>query len=173
MSISPELRVHTGNMNHSALTSKPPMDVLLEINKILLILGIEVENIGGYKLRCTRRSIHSTDSNQHDEVSDVLNRLSTRNGATTMMTQPIYGHPSIDRGDEIQFLVEICRFENLSGLFSVDIQNLATTVHDENFASYQFIGQKLLSLLQHGNVIRNTNFSLMLRKDIDDSTESD
>ena len=166
MSIAFELRVHTGSMNHSALTSKPPMDVLLEINKILLILGIQVENIGGYKLRCTRRSIHSTDNNQQDEVRDILNHLSTKNDTTTMITQPIYGHPSIDRGEEIQFFVEICRFENLSGLFSVDIQNVAT-VHDENFAGYQFIGQKLLSLLQYGNVIRNTNFSLISRQDVD------
>lgn len=166
MSIASELRVHTGSMNHSALTSKPPMDVLLEINKILLILGIQVENIGGYKLCCTRRSIHSTDNNQQDEVRDILNHLSTKNDTTTMITQPIYGHPSIDRGEEIQFFVEICRFENLSGLFSVDIQNVAT-VHDENFAGYQFIGQKLLSLLQYGNVIRNTNFSLISRQDVD------
>ncbi|CAO0802434.1 unnamed protein product [Mucor circinelloides] len=166
MSIASELRVHTGSMNHSALTSKPPMEVLLEINKILLILGIQVENIGGYKLRCTRRSIHYADDAHQSEVGDILNHLSTKNDVSTMITEPIYGHPSIDRGEEIQFLVEICRFENLSGLFSVDIQHLATA-HDENFAGYQFIGQKLLSLLQNGNIIRNTNFSLMSRQNID------
>ncbi|KAL9558664.1 hypothetical protein MBANPS3_000801 [Mucor bainieri] len=164
MSIASELRVHTGSMNHSALTSKPPMEVLLEINKILLILGIQVENIGGYKLRCTRRSIHYSDDSHQNEVGDILNHLSTKNDVSTMITEPIYGHPSIDRGEEIQFLVEICRFENLSGLFSVDIQHLATEEHGENLAGYQFIGQKLLSLLQNGNIIRNTNFSLMLKQ---------
>lgn len=163
MSIASELRVHTGSMNHSALTSKPPMEVLLEINKILLILGIQVENIGGYKLRCTRRSIHYSDDSHQNEVGDILNHLSTKNDVSTMITEPIYGHPSIDRGEEIRFLVEICRFENLSGLFSVDIQHL-TTVHDENLAGYQFIGQKLLSLLQNGNIIRNTNFSIILKQ---------
>ncbi|GAN05266.1 pkinase-domain-containing protein [Mucor ambiguus] len=166
MSIASELRVHTGSMNHSALTSKPPMEVLLEINKILLILGIQVENIGGYKLRCTRRSIHYSEDSHQNEVGDILNHLSTKNDVSTMITEPIYGHPSIDRGEEIQFLVEICRFENLSGLFSVDIQHLAT-VHDENLAGYQFIGQKLLSLLQNGNIIRNTNFSLMLKQNVE------
>lgn len=136
------------------------MEVLLEINKILLILGIQVENIGGYKLRCTRRSIHYSQDSHQNEVGDLLNHLSTKNDVPTMITEPIYGHPSIDRGEEIQFLVEICRFENLSGLFSVDIQHLAA-VHDANLAGYQFIGQKLLGLLQNGNIIRNTNFSLM------------
>ncbi|KAK4522105.1 DNA-directed DNA polymerase [Mucor velutinosus] len=163
ISIASELRVHTGSMNHSALTSKPPMEVLLEVNKILLILGIQVENIGGYKLRCTRRSIHYSDDSHQNEVSNILNHLSTKNDVSTMITEPIYGHPSIDRGEEIQFLVEICRFENLSGLFSVDIQHLAT-MQVGNLAGYQFIGQKLLGLLQNSNIIRNTNFSLMSKQ---------
>lgn len=161
LSIETELRVHTGTMNRSALTSKPPMEVLLELNKILLILGIDVENVGGYKLHCTRRAIHASSPTTHQTRDTTMDHLSTRSEAT-MLTLPIYGHPSMDRGDEIRFSVEVCRFEKLSGLFSIDIQSLG-----EETEGYQFVGQKLLSLLQFGNVIRNSNFSLMLRKESD------
>jgi hypothetical protein len=163
LSIETELRVHTGAMNRSALTSKPPMEVLLELNKVLLILGIDVENVGGYKLHCTRRAIHASSPTNHLKDT-TMDHLSTKSEAT-MLSLPIYGHPSMDRGDEIKFSVEVCRFQNLSGLFSVDIQSLG-----EETEGYQFVGQKLLSLLQFGNVIRNTNFSLMLRKESESST---
>ncbi|KAI9487375.1 MAG: kinase-like domain-containing protein [Benjaminiella poitrasii] len=159
-----ELRPHRGSMNRSALTSKPPIEVLLEINKILLILGIEVKNLGGYKLLCTRQAVDAKMPDYQQGAVDIMNHLATNvddsyGKKATMISQPIYGHPSFDRGDEIQFSVEICRFENLSGLFSVDIQCLSSS--PKTFAAYQFIGQKLLSLLQSGDVIRNTNFDLM------------
>ncbi|KAI7867076.1 kinase-like domain-containing protein [Mucor mucedo] len=159
ISIESELRVHAGDMNRSALTSKPPMEVLLEINKILLLLGVEVENQGGYKLNCTRRSTeHYQQLGMDQEEEDMMNHLSTSH--QPVLSQPIYGHPSLDNGQEIQFSVEICRFENLSGLFSVDVQY----INQDNFSGYQFIGQKLLGLLHMGNVIRNTNFNIMLSK---------
>lgn len=155
ISIESELRVHTGDMNRSALTSKPPMEVLLEINKILLILGIEVENKGGYKLHCIRRATSHYEE-EEDMLDDRLIHLSTSHQPSPSL--PIYGHSSVDQGQEVIFSVEICRFENLSGLFSVDIQCL----NKEAFAAYQFIGQKLLALLHLGNAIRNTNFNIML-----------
>lgn len=155
ISIESELRVHTGDMNRSALTSKPPMEVLLEINKILVILGIEVENKGGYKLHCIRRATTHYEE-EEDMLDDRLVHLSTSHQPGPSL--PIYGHPSIDNGQEVVFSVEICRFENLSGLFSVDVQCL----NKEAFAAYQFIGQKLLALLHLGNAIRNTNFNIML-----------
>lgn len=129
------------------------MHVLLEINKILLILGIDVKNTGGYKLHCTRRPIHAVEQT-YKPNTDPMHHLATACNNTTH-SQPIYGHPSIDNGEQIAFTVEICRFENLSGLFSVDIQCLS-----ENFSGYQFIGQKLLSLLHYEDIIRNTNFNV-------------
>ncbi|KAI9255405.1 hypothetical protein EDC94DRAFT_617560 [Helicostylum pulchrum] len=158
VSIESELRVHAGDMNRSALTSKPPMEVLLEINKILLLLGIEVENGGGYKLNCVRRSTVHYQAAAEDDEDDMMNHLSTNH--QPILSQPIYGHPNIDSGQEIEFTIEICRFQNLSGLFSVDIQY----VSEDNYAAYQFIGQKLLGLLHMGNIIRNTNFNIMLSK---------
>ncbi|KAI8375880.1 kinase-like domain-containing protein [Blakeslea trispora] len=150
-----ELRIHTGPMNRSVLTSKPPMHVLLEITRALLILGIEVENIGGYRLLCTRPS-----ELKRNEIEDKLNHLSISCNDLGL-SQPIYAHPSIDDGSTIQFSVEICRFENLSGLFSVDLQCLS----EGNLSGYQFVGQKLLSLLHFGDVIRNTNFNLSPKND--------
>ncbi|KAG1144746.1 hypothetical protein G6F37_005386 [Rhizopus arrhizus] len=123
-----QLRTHTGDLNRSALTSRAPSEVLLEITKILRVLGIDVEPQSGCRLLCTRKS-----------------------------TEAIYGHPDLDSGEPIQFTIEICRFENLSGLFSVDIQPLA-----ENDKAYRFIGQKILNLLHLKNVIRTTDFQAVL-----------
>ena len=158
LSIESELRVHTGDMNRSALTSKQPMEVLLEINKILLILGIEVENAGGYKLQCIRRSTSHYDLSDRS-MDDRITHLAVNHQPG--LSLPIYGHLSVDNGKAVEFTVEICRFENLSGLFSVDIQ---CKEDSDNFAGYQFIGQKLLSLLHLGNAIRNTNFNVMFGK---------
>lgn len=144
-------------MNRSALTSKPATEVLVEITKILLILGIEF-NQEGYKLQCVRNS--TTEATAADQQGDfkLMNDLATRH--EPLLNQPIYGHPSIDDGQRIEFFIEICRFQNLSGLFSVDIQ----LVNEADYTAYQFIGQKILGLLQMTNVIRNTNFNVMLSK---------
>ncbi|KAG1233898.1 hypothetical protein G6F68_003087 [Rhizopus microsporus] len=92
-----DLRVYTGALNQSALTSKSPMEALLEITKILIILGIDVENDGGYKLICTRRASSSA---------------------------AIYGHSEIDSGEQVQFVIEICSLKDVFGLFCIDIQPL-------------------------------------------------
>lgn len=134
-----ELRVHTGSMNRSVLTSQEPLHVMLELNKLLMVLGVQVENKGGYKLHCTRPS----SATQYDPN-----------------LQPIYGHPSIDTGSELVFTLEICRFENLSGLFSIEFHCVCSNKND---SGYRFIGHKLLSLLSASNIIKNTNnFDLVL-----------
>ncbi|KAG1523676.1 hypothetical protein G6F52_004828 [Rhizopus delemar] len=126
--LATQLRTHTGDLNRSALTSKAPSEVLQEITKILRVLGIDVDPPSGARLVCTRQS-----------------------------TEAIYGHPDLDSGEPIQFTIEICRFENLSGLFCVDMQPLA-----ENDQAYRWIGQKILNLLHLKNVIRTTDFQAVL-----------
>ncbi|KAI9354930.1 hypothetical protein BD770DRAFT_290628, partial [Pilaira anomala] len=132
VSIESELRLHTGDMNRSALTSKPATEVLVEISKILLLLGIEV-NQEGYKLQCVRNSTSTAEANQQGDLKVIMNDLATRH--EPLLNQPIYGHPSIDDGQRIEFMIEICRFQNLSGLFSVDIQ----LVNEADYTAYQFI----------------------------------
>ncbi|KAI7898142.1 uncharacterized protein BX663DRAFT_525839 [Cokeromyces recurvatus] len=163
------MRTYKGSMNRSAtFTSRSPLDVLLEINKVLLVLGIEVKTVEGYKLECTRQAATTTTTTAtaaaasavHPSSSDDKGGMLSSSYTIEQQQQSIYGHPSFDRGDEIRFSVEICRFENLSGLFSVHIQCLSSS--PETYSTYQFIGQKLLRLLQFGNVIRDTNFDLIL-----------
>ena len=67
--------------------------------------------------------------------------------------EPIYGDASIDNGDEIRFIVEICRFKNLPGLYSVDMRRLRGSAW-----AYRFLYHKLLDFLdlgRNGSYIRN------------------
>jgi protein-serine/threonine kinase len=49
-----KMRVHTGLVDQSALSSKTPNDVMAEVIKVLLEMGMEVKRENEYRLRCTR-----------------------------------------------------------------------------------------------------------------------
>ncbi|KAI9245064.1 kinase-like domain-containing protein [Sporodiniella umbellata] len=122
------LQIHQGPIDRTALTSRSPQKVIQEVSRILLILGIEAvpdEGEGPFVLRCTRRKA----SKRKDEKS----------------LQPIYGEPAIDNGDEVRFIVEICRFKNLPGLFIVNVKRLKGNVW-----AYKFLYHKLIDFLDLG-----------------------
>ena len=48
------MRVHTGLVDQSALSSKPPKAVMLEVTRVLQEMGIEVKKENEFRLRCTR-----------------------------------------------------------------------------------------------------------------------
>ncbi|KAJ9104547.1 hypothetical protein QFC21_002043 [Naganishia friedmannii] len=48
------LRVHVGVVDQSALTSKPAVEVMEQVQKVLHGMGIEVKRENNFKLRCTR-----------------------------------------------------------------------------------------------------------------------
>ncbi|KAJ9115095.1 hypothetical protein QFC22_005423 [Naganishia vaughanmartiniae] len=48
------LRVHVGVVDQSALTSKPAVEVMDQVQKVLHSMGIEVKRENDFKLRCTR-----------------------------------------------------------------------------------------------------------------------
>ncbi|RUP43297.1 hypothetical protein BC936DRAFT_137367 [Jimgerdemannia flammicorona] len=50
-----KLHIHHGPVDQSALTSRPPFEVFLEIKQTLLGMGIEVKRDGEYKLKCVRK----------------------------------------------------------------------------------------------------------------------
>ncbi|RCI04531.1 hypothetical protein CU098_009193 [Rhizopus stolonifer] len=119
------IQVHQGPIDRTALTSRPPQKVIKEVSRILSILGIEAvpdEEEGPFVLRCIRR------------------KASKRKDEGTL--QPIYGEPSIDNGEEIRFMVEICRFKNLPGLFIVNVKRLKGNVW-----AYKFLYHKLIDFL--------------------------
>lgn len=123
------IQIHQGPIDRTALTSRPPQQVIQEASCILRILGIEAisDNEGGpFVLKCTRRKA----SKRKEEIGRL---------------QPIYGEACIDNGEEIRFLVEICRFKNLPGLFIVNVKRLKGNVW-----AYKFLYHKLIDFLDLG-----------------------
>jgi hypothetical protein len=54
----------------------------------------------------------------------------------------MYGDAQTDSGEEVRFMVEICRLKNLPGIYIVDISRLRGNVW-----AYKFLYQKLLDML--------------------------
>ncbi|TYJ54671.1 hypothetical protein B9479_004705 [Cryptococcus floricola] len=48
------IRVHTGLVDQSALTTKPPQDVFKEVMQVLRGMGVDMKRESDFKLRCTR-----------------------------------------------------------------------------------------------------------------------
>jgi protein-serine/threonine kinase len=48
------LRIHTGVLDQSALSSKPPQDIMNEVIRVLMEMGMEVKRENEYRVRCTR-----------------------------------------------------------------------------------------------------------------------
>lgn len=49
-----KMRVHTGLVDQSALSSKPPKEVMYEVLRVLQEMGIEIKKENEFRLRCTR-----------------------------------------------------------------------------------------------------------------------
>lgn len=118
-----EMQIHQGAIDRSALTSQSPTLVLKEAARILRILGIETKFESEFVMRCHRRKARSAEDNDSQ-------------------LEPIYGDASIDNGDEIRFIVEMCRFKNLPGLYIVDVRRLKG-----NAWAYKFLYHKLIDFL--------------------------
>ncbi|RCI07316.1 hypothetical protein CU098_001492 [Rhizopus stolonifer] len=122
--VDTRIQIHSGPIDRAALTSRPPQKIIKEVTRILHILGIESQSDredGPFVLKCTRRKA----SKRKEEG-----------------LQPIYGEPAIDNGEEIRFVVEMCRFKNLPGLFIVDVKRLKGNVW-----AYKFLYHKLIDFL--------------------------
>jgi protein-serine/threonine kinase len=59
--------------------------------------------------------------------------------ATSAAIQTLYGEHSIDNGDEVKFVVELCRIKNLNGLYLLSIKRLRGSVW-----SFKFIYQTIV-----------------------------
>lgn len=192
-----KLRVHTGLVDQSALSSRPPPEIMAEVVRVLHEMGMDVKQEGEYRLRCTRArrrkagpttglslmgsaSANKTDgrglplpstasaggisslkgmllrrgssySSQHSAAiarseSDLLTSTATTPtpGQTPSpvlgpVNEPLYGEHSIDNGDEVKFVVDLCRIKNLSGLYLLSIKRLRGSVW-----SFKFIYQTVV-----------------------------
>nr|XP_019012409.1 CAMK/CAMKL/KIN4 protein kinase [Kwoniella pini CBS 10737]OCF51190.1 CAMK/CAMKL/KIN4 protein kinase [Kwoniella pini CBS 10737] len=201
-----KMRVHTGLVDQSALSSKPPKEVMNEVLNVLREMGIEIKRENEFKLRCTRArrrkagattalgSVMSVGSgmspftlmgNASSSRTDsrglplpmspstgggisgglkgmLLRRGSSYNGSISQnlprseseifgspsvgtspiistTAEPLYGEHSVDSGDEVKFVIELCRIKNLPGLYLLNIKRLRGSVW-----SFKFIYQTVL-----------------------------
>jgi protein-serine/threonine kinase len=210
-----KLRLHTGLVDQSALSSRPPAEIMAEVKDVLHKMGIDVKEEAEYRLRCTRvrrrkggpttglstgfarvtamgsstsvnrpgagaenripaspsgglagglkgmllrrgssyssSTMPRTDSDGASTLvagtpASVVLAASTATATTTAPTaatsaaiQTLYGEHSIDNGDEVKFVVELCRIKNLNGLYLLSIKRLRGSVW-----SFKFIYQTIV-----------------------------
>ncbi|KAI7891341.1 uncharacterized protein EV154DRAFT_420619 [Mucor mucedo] len=150
--VDERIQIHQGAIDRTALTSQPPADIVKDVKRILRILGIEAKAEGSspYLLKCSHISLVAPSN-----PDSVISSTSSAGGVLTTVArglEPIYGDASIDNGDEIRFAVEVCRFQNLPGLYIIDIRRLKGNVW-----AYKFLYHKLIDFL---NVGRDSAFVL-------------
>jgi len=191
-----KLRLHTGLVDQSALSSRPPQEIMAEVTRVLHAMGIEIKEEADFRLRCTRvrrrksgpttglstgafarmTSMGSSTSinkpgagmpsspaggiaglkgmllrrgssySSHTSTalprsdSDILAQPSITTALTSAPdAAPLYGEHSIDSGDEVKFVVELCRIKNLNGLYLLSIKRLRGSVW-----SFKFIYQTIV-----------------------------
>lgn len=92
-------------------------------------------------------------SNKSDEsvptsapTSPTIGPIMTLTGpdspVSTLVPEVLYGDPTTDSGEEIRFVVELCRIKNLPGLYIVDIKRMKG-----NLWAYKFLYHTLLDKL--------------------------
>ncbi|OCF34581.1 CAMK/CAMKL/KIN4 protein kinase [Kwoniella heveanensis BCC8398] len=206
-----KMRVHTGLVDQSALSSKPPKEVMAEVLKVLQEMGMDIKRENEFRLRCTRvrrrkagattglglgsvisvgsgmspftlmssASTSKTDSRglpmpmspssgllSSGGLKGMLLRRGSSYASQTHLPQndsepfgspslgstpnlpstdklpnhePLYGEHSVDNGDEVKFVIELCRIKNLPGLYLLNIKRLRGSVW-----SFKFIYQTVL-----------------------------
>ncbi|KAI8605930.1 hypothetical protein EDD21DRAFT_289995, partial [Dissophora ornata] len=126
------LKVHSGAVELSSLSSRHPAEIMFDIKKAVLRLGMEIKSDSDFKIKCVRRKrkISATGANGATAVNG---------GANATMGAGASVSDSIDSGDEIRFSIELCRIKNLHGLYSVDIRRMKG-----NLWTYKFLYHAVL-----------------------------
>jgi hypothetical protein len=148
-----KLRLHRGVVDQDALTSRAPNEVLLTIKESLNMMGIDMKRCHDFKIKCVRPARHHARTSK--PAFKLFFPVSTKTAVTTSTKtakahKVIYGEQAIDPGDEIQFSVELCKIENLPGLYVVDIKRTRG-----NIWAFKFLYHTLLDLLHlngHGGM---------------------
>ncbi|GAN05205.1 pkinase-domain-containing protein [Mucor ambiguus] len=164
--VDERIEIHQGAIDRKALTSQSPALVIKDIARILHILGIDTTLESPYILKCCRRKAKAfiaadllkkseavdgqeqLEEEEDDMAIDVSSASSSGISTAAVVVRgqdPIYGDAAIDNGDEIRFVVEMCRFKNLPGLYIVDIRRVRG-----NAWAYKFLYHKLIDFLDLG-----------------------
>lgn len=168
--VDERIEIHQGAIDRKALTSQSPALVIKDVARILHILGIDTTLESPYILKCCRRKAKAfiaaellkkseavegqvVVEEEEDDLAIDASSASSSGISTSASTaavvvrgeDPIYGDAAIDNGDEIRFVVEMCRFKNLPGLYIVDIRRVRG-----NAWAYKFLYHKLIDFLDLG-----------------------
>ncbi|ORZ28352.1 hypothetical protein BCR41DRAFT_292697, partial [Lobosporangium transversale] len=123
------LKVHSGAVELSSLSSRHPAEIMFDIKKTILRLGMEIKSDSDFKIKCVRRKRKTSPNNNVTNNGDAV-----ASHSIAISGEPLYGEDSIDSGEEIRFSIELCRIKNLHGLYSVDIRRMKG-----NLWAYKFL----------------------------------
>lgn len=86
-------------------------------------------------------SEQTTVTKDSDEQPSIKHSTGSSVNSTdsSKVTNPIYGDPSMDSGDEIRFSVELCKMKNLPGLYIVDIRRMRGNVWGYKWVYHQLL----------------------------------
>ncbi|KAI9310888.1 kinase-like domain-containing protein [Dichotomocladium elegans] len=138
--IQSALPVYRGLVDQSALTSCSPMESITKVRQIMIELGIDCKPVSsGFRMTCVRRAKNALVSAQSDgslkaetEQRDHQQQWHRR--------EPIYGDPGIDKGEQVKFVVEICRLWNVPNLYMVHVRHLQGSDWVFKFIYYKLMG---------------------------------
>ncbi|KAK3842111.1 MAG: hypothetical protein J3R72DRAFT_356628, partial [Linnemannia gamsii] len=116
------LKVHSGAVELSSLSSRHPAEIMFDIKMVVLRLGIEIRSDSDFKIKCVRRK-RKTSGNSGASGSNSGVGANAGGGVGSGSVNGGAGH-AIDSGEEIRFSIELCRMKNLRGLYSVDIRRV-------------------------------------------------
>lgn len=90
------IRVHNGLVDQSALSTKPPQDVFMEVMQVLRGMGVEMKRESDFKLRCTRakKKAAGTSIGLGSVIStgSGMSPFSIMNNASTSKVKAVFSH---------------------------------------------------------------------------------
>lgn len=137
------------------------------MRQTLISMGIDVKDDGEYKVKCVRRKRQTIApaidykkrrmmmSQTTPKIRMLLRRTSNATNDEVVAaavagsegeTNPVYGDPVMDPGEEVRFSVEVCKIKNLPGLYIVDVRRMRGNVW-----SYKFLYHAVLDALDLGS----------------------
>ncbi|KAK3805625.1 MAG: hypothetical protein J3Q66DRAFT_273933, partial [Benniella sp.] len=121
------LKVHSGAVELSSLSNRHPAEIMFDIKKVVLRLGMEIKSDSDFKIKCVRRK-RKVSATANTGLGGAIG------GSGSVANEPLYGEEAIDSGEEIRFSIELCRIKNLHELYSVDIRRMKG-----NLWAYKFL----------------------------------
>ncbi|EJD05099.1 uncharacterized protein FOMMEDRAFT_80756 [Fomitiporia mediterranea MF3/22] len=123
------IRVHHGAVDQTTVTTGSPPEVMAHVTKVLLDMGLEVQQESEYKYRCIRSKRKKVAASSGVGSVTALSMM-----PSPASHEPIFGDRTEDQGDEVRFSVELTRIDGLQDMFSIDIRRLKG-----NLRSYKFL----------------------------------